>query len=390
MGSNGESTATQFVKGMAQTLGDRIRDELQQREASGLQRHLSLNSLIDFTSNDYLGLARSRELFDIITKAVEAINDNLNGATGSRLLSGNSELAENVERQLATVFQGESALLFNSGYTANLGVLSALPSRNDTIIYDEHAHASIKDGARLSLARRLSFRHNDLEDLDNKIQRSSGHVFVVVESIYSMDGDRCPLADLIGVTERHGATLVVDEAHSTGVEGAAGGGMAVSHGVANRIGVRIYTFGKAMGCHGACVVASPGIRQYLINTSRPFIYTTALPPHALMTISCAFTYVARHPELATTLASKISQFSNAMSPNKSFVSSGTAIQRVVVPGNEEVIRAAVTLRGKGFDVRPIRRPTVAAGTERIRICLHAFNQSSEIDALAHELNKAEY
>src|SRR5690348_16366783 len=182
---------------MAQTLIDRLRGELLQRETAGLQRHLLLQSLIDFTSNDDLGLARSRELFNMIVCEGEGLAGNLNGATGSRLLSGNSALAEKVEHQLATVFQGESALLFNSGYAANLGVLSALPTRNDTIVYDEHAHSSIKDGARLGLPRRLSFRHNDLGDLESKLQRAAGHVFVVVESIYSMDGDRCPLIELV-------------------------------------------------------------------------------------------------------------------------------------------------------------------------------------------------
>jgi 8-amino-7-oxononanoate synthase len=375
---------------MAKTLIDRLRDELQERETAGLQRHLLLNSLIDFTSNDYLGLARSRELFNMIVREGEGLADIFNGATGSRLLSGNSALAEKVEHQLAAVFQGESALLFNSGYAANLGLLSALPTRNDTILYDEHAHASIKDGARLSLARRLSFRHNDLEDLERKLQRAAGHVFVVVESIYSMDGDRCPLIELVELTGRYDTTLILDEAHSTGVEGMHGGGMAVSAGIAARIGVRIHTFGKAMGCHGACVIASPVVRQYLVNASRPFIYTTALPPHALLTISCAFRYLQHHPELSLALANNIHKFSNAMAVNKAFVSSGTAIQRVLIPGNDQVNRAAASLRGKGFDVRPIRKPTVAAGTERIRICLHAFNRASDIEALAHELNKVEY
>src|SRR6187431_2577387 len=159
---------------MAETLLDRLQKELTQRESAGLQRHLTLDTLIDFTSNDYLGLARSRALFEMIAAKSLALHDNLNGATGSRLLSGNSALAEEVEHQLATVFDGDTALLFNSGYAANLGVLSSLPRRNDTIIYDELAHASIKDGARLSLARRLSFRHNDLQDLEDKLHRVSG------------------------------------------------------------------------------------------------------------------------------------------------------------------------------------------------------------------------
>jgi 8-amino-7-oxononanoate synthase len=229
---------------MAETLLDRLQTELAQRESAGLRRHLTLDALIDFTSNDYLGLARSRELFEIITTKSRALHDKLNGATGSRLLSGNSALAEEVEHQLAAVFQGDTALLFNSGYAANLGVLSALPRRNDTIIYDELAHASIKDGARLSLARRLSFRHNDLQDLENKLHRASGHCFIVVESIYSMDGDRCPLVELIEIAERNGATVILDEAHSTGIDGTSGGGMALSLGVADRLAFASTRLGK--------------------------------------------------------------------------------------------------------------------------------------------------
>lgn len=375
---------------MTQSLFNRLHDELMQRHQAGLQRHLSLDKLIDFTSNDYLGLARSRELFDQIAHESLKLQDNLNGATGSRLLSGNSALAEKVEHQLAATFHAEATLLFNSGYAANLGVLSALPTRNDTIIYDEYAHASIKDGARLSLARKLSFRHNDLEDLEQKLKHATGHPFIVVESIYSMDGDRCPLVDLVALAERMDATIVLDEAHTTGVEGIGGGGMALSLGVAERVGVRIFTFGKAMGCHGACVAGPKVLRDYLINASRPFIYTTALPPHALITISCAFNYLQSHPGLSRELQSNIKQFSDAMSIIPTFASTDTAIQRVIIPGNDQVNRVATNLRGKGFDIRPIRKPTVSAGAERIRICLHTFNSAEEITMLAHEINKAEY
>jgi 8-amino-7-oxononanoate synthase len=205
-----------------------------------------------------------------------------------------------------------------------------------------------------------------------------------------MDGDRCPLVELVALVERYDATIVLDEAHSTGVEGTNGAGLATSLGLSGRIGVRVYTFGKAMGCHGACVVGSELIRQFLINTSRPFIYTTALPPHALLTISSAFIHLQRHPELNNQLKINIQHFADAMSINPTFVSSGTAIQRVIIPGNESVIRAATDLRGKGFDVRPIRRPTVPPGAERIRICLHAFNTADDITALAKEINKAQY
>jgi len=373
---------------MVESLTGRLREEIVRRQQAGLLRQLTHGDLIDFTSNDYLGLARSEELWNLISQRSEELGVHFNGATGSRLLSGNSALAEQVEHDLAHIFQGETALLFNSGYAANLGVLSALPLRNDTILYDELSHASIKDGARLSLAKKFSFRHNDLNDLEAKLRRSEGHCFVVVESIYSMDGDRCPLRELTALAATYDATLVLDEAHSTGVDGVRGEGMAVAMGLSDRVGVRIYTFGKAMGCHGACVVGPAALKDYLVNTSRPFIYTTALPPHALLTISGAFTFLQKHPELAEQLHANVSLFAGTMMKSSvPHAFSDSAIQRVNFPGNDNVNAAARYLQDKGFDVRSIRKPTVPEGAERLRICLHAFNKAEEITALAEEIIK---
>lgn len=372
---------------MSNNLLDRLQHELDQRRAQGLERRLSLEKLIDFTSNDYLGLARSHELHRLISSRAGELQNTLNGSTGSRLLSGNSALAEQLELQLAEFFRGESALLFNSGYAANLGVLSSLPGRNDTILYDELVHASIKDGARLSIARKISFKHNNLDDLEGKLRRAEGHRFIVVESIYSMDGDRSPLKDLALLAERFDATIILDEAHSTGVDGVRGEGMAIDLDLADKVDIRIYTFGKAMGCHGAVVVGSRLLKEYLVNTSRPLIYTTALPPHTLLTISCAFTFLESQPQLAKQLRQNIAQFAQALPQHAQATNSSTAIQRILVPGNETVDKAAAYLRGKGFDVRPIRKPTVPEGSERIRVCLHAYNTRDEIAALADEINK---
>lgn len=372
---------------MSNKLTGRLQQDLDRRRALGLERRLQLDNLIDFTSNDYLGLARSIELHELISSRASELRGPLNGATGSRLLSGNSALAEQVEHQLAELFRGESALLFNSGYAANLGVLSSIPGRNDTILYDELAHASIKDGARLSVARKVSFKHNNLDDLEVKLRRTEGQRFIVVESIYSMDGDRCPLQELTTLAERFDATIILDEAHSTGVDGVRGEGMALNLGLADKVGIRIYTFGKAMGCHGAVVVGSTVLKDYLVNTSRPLIYTTALPPHAMVSISCAFTFLQSRPLLAKQLQQNIAQFAEALSQHAQFTNSTTAIQRILIPGNENVNNAAAHLRGKGFDVRPIRKPTVPEGSERIRVCLHAYNTSEEIAALADEINK---
>jgi 8-amino-7-oxononanoate synthase len=181
------------------------------------------------------------------------LDDAASGSTGSRLLSGNSELAMKLEAKLAATFRSQATLLFNSGYAANLAVLSSIPQKDDTIIYDELSHASIKDGARLSLAKKYSFRHNDMSDLERKISRSTGRVYVVVESVYSMDGDSCPLRELTQLSKKLGFTIILDEAHTTGVSGPRGSGVSVEFDLHDQIDIRIYTFGKAMGACGACV-----------------------------------------------------------------------------------------------------------------------------------------
>jgi len=364
-----------------------LKKRLDNRAEMGLLRTLRYNdpSLIDFTSNDYLGLARSTSLAERIHERSGPSSPN--GATGSRLLSGNSPQHEAVEKKLAHLFKSESALLFGSGYNANLAVLSALPQRGDTILYDELSHASLKDGARLSLAKRLNFKHNDLHDLESKLKHAQGQAFIVVESIYSMDGDQCPLAELVTLAEKHNAIVVLDEAHSTGVVGLEGSGLAVSLGLEDRIGVRVYTFGKAMGLHGACVAGSKILMNYIVNFSRPFIYTTAMPFQQLTAIDCAFDYLSENIHLQDTLREKISLYVSAVEGLSHRTISHSAIQTLIVPGNENIRRVAGQLQGKGYDVRPILSPTVPAGTERLRICLHTYNTREQIFELTEELKK---
>jgi 8-amino-7-oxononanoate synthase len=371
------------------TLDDWFEKKLDDRMSSGLFRKLSApEGLIDFTSNDYLGLARSQKLFDRIKERTPSIHAK-NGATGSRLLSGNSLYTEEVEGRLAATFQGHSALIFNSGYTANLAVLSSIPQRNDTIIYDELAHTCIKDGARLSLAKYYSFKHNDLNDLESKISRAEGKIFIAIESIYSMDGDQCPLRDIVAIAERYNASIVLDEAHSTGVIGDAGSGLAVSKNLQNKIAIRVYTFGKAMGIHGACVVGSKPLINYLINFSRPFIYTTALAPHSIVAIDCAFEFIRANNSLQKILRDRVDFFLSETRSISNRTKSESAIQTIIIPGNEQIRKAAAILHQDGFDVRPILSPTVAAGAERLRICLHTFNTEKEIKDLATALTKLE-
>jgi 8-amino-7-oxononanoate synthase len=364
-----------------------LQDMLQKKIDNNSYRQLkTARELIDFSSNDYLGLANSKELFDKIHSEIKKIKPPYNGATGSRLLSGNSELAEVIESKLAKIFRSQKTLLFNSGYTANLAVLSSLPQRGDTIIYDELAHACIKDGARLSLASRFSFKHNDLTDLEEKIKRAKGNIFIAVESIYSMDGDESPLEELIMLAEKYNATIILDEAHSTGSYGENGSGLAVQKKLENKIAVRVYTFGKSMGVHGACVAGSETLISYLINFARPFIYTTAMAPHGLIAIECAFNFLYQNIERQKTLQSKIGLFLDSIKKiDLKRVESCSAIQNVIITGNVEVKKLASYLQENKFDCRPILSPTVKEGTERIRICLHSFNSDEEIHSLTSAL-----
>jgi 8-amino-7-oxononanoate synthase len=368
-------------------LDDHLNKRLQARKENGLYRTLHLpSSQIDFSSNDYLGLARSGELHQRILNTIHELALPLNGSTGSRLLTGNSDYVCQVEKKLARIFQSERALLFNSGYTANVGVLSTLPQKGDTILYDELAHASIKDGARLSLATKFSFKHNDLNDLERKIKKSTGKIYIAVESIYSMDGDECPLPELVDLQIKHHATIILDEAHSTGVMGKDGGGLAVSQSLHNKIPVRIYTFGKAMGCHGACVAGSEVLINYLVNFSRPFIYTTALSPHSIASIDCAFEFLRDHPTLQQQLEGNIDLYRQASKNLYQHHESKSAIQTLVIPGNTNIRSAANQLQQAGLDVRPILSPTVPVGSERLRICLHAYNTPQEITTLTEALH----
>ncbi|MDH4092599.1 MAG: 8-amino-7-oxononanoate synthase [Cyclobacteriaceae bacterium] len=363
-----------------------LEKKLHERASSGLLRTLvTKKGLIDFTSNDYLGLASSATLFRQISDKIYQLGLHENGSGGSRLLSGNSAYTEEVEEKLAVIFKAESALIFNSGYAANLAVLSSLPQRSDTIIYDELAHASIIDGARLSLAKRVHFKHNDLADLESKIKRASGNIFIAVESVYSMDGDACPLTELVALSEKYNGTIVLDEAHSTGAYGSQGSGIAVTLGLEEKIDVRIYTFGKAMGIHGACVAGSKLLQHYLINFARPFIYTTALPSHSIAAIDCAFDYLHQNMQLQVLLHQKIKAYAETAPGLPNRTASLSAIQTIVLPGNENAKFVAHALQAEGFDVRAILSPTVAPGSERLRICLHTFNTEEEIHSLTTKL-----
>ena len=387
--------------------------EMQRRIVSGGIRELRLphasdgSVLKDFSSNDYLGLARSDALAQDVRRRLAAVEGSRReaglpfiGSSGSRLLAGHCGLCEEVEGRLAAALRRPRALIFNSGYDLNLSLLGALPQRGDAVVYDELAHNSMIMGMRMGRGGaqdRLSFRHNDVAHLRDQLRSARDRVgddaavFVAVESVYSMDGDIAPLGDILGAAEESGAVVIVDEAHATGVYGRAGGGVVVAEGLEGHgaLLASVHTFGKALGAHGACVATAGWLGDYLVNCARPFIYSTAPALHTLvaMDAAMAFQATAAGDARRAALFCKIMRFREGLAdlPDAALLPSESPIQAVLFPGNERCVRAAESLRARGFDCRPIRAPTVPAGEERIRVILHAHNADEDIDGLVAEL-----
>ncbi|MES2836558.1 MAG: pyridoxal phosphate-dependent aminotransferase family protein [Bacteroidota bacterium] len=349
-------------------------------EENSLRSLRTETNLIDFASNDYLGFAKSIFISDQANQllTIRRLQNN-NGATGSRLLSGNSAFTEEIEKQIAKTHLFESALLFNSGYDANVGIFSSIPQRNDTIIYDELIHASVRDGMRLSFAKSYSFLHNNVQSLEEELKKASGTIFVAVESVYSMDGDIAPLIEIAALCEKYKANLIVDEAHAIGVFEY---GLVNKYQLEEKVFLNLYTYGKAMGSHGAAVCCSNLTRQFLVNFARSFIYTTALPAHSVAVITSAYEQLKNSETEIEKLHQNISYFQTLAQQNKlNVLKSTSTIQSIIIPGVENVKKVSEKLIAEGFDVRPILSPTVKKGTERLRICLHSYNTKNEIENL---------
>jgi len=339
---------------------------------------------IDFCSNDYLGFARSETLKQSINHLLDTFPHYPNGAKGSRLLNGNTSFVEETEVFIANFHHAPSGLIFNSGYDANLGLLSCIPQRGDTIITDEYIHASLIDGCRLSHANRYKFLHNCTEDLEQKLKQAKGNIFVVVESVYSMDGDCAPLNQILSICKKYGANLIVDEAHAVGIFGHNGEGLVQQLGLQDDVFARVVTFGKALGTHGAIVLGSHSLRNYLINFARSFIYTTAAPIHAIASIKCAYQLLTKTDH--TAIHQKIKRYNELMNENKmNAINSISCIQGIVFSSNEAAKTGALYLQNRGFDVRAILSPTIPKGKERLRICLHTYNTDDEILNLINQL-----
>ena len=370
----------QFPKALTSKLEQRI-------ENNSLRKLALLNNRIDFASNDYIGFAKSETIFNETHSYLIENSILQNGATGSRLLSGNHKIYQEAENHIAKFHQVESALIFNSGYDANVGFFSTVPQKGDLILFDELSHASIRDGIQLSNAKSYKFKHNDFEDLERLIQNQRPKtqepttIFIVTESVFSMDGD-CPnLEELVKLSEEYNCHLVIDEAHALGVFGEYGKGVIQMLRLQDAVFARIVTFGKGLGCHGAAILGSQKLTDYLVNFARSFIYTTGLSPHSVATILVAYQHLETEKQALENLRENSIHFNqekNLLGLKPIFVRSKSAIQSAIIPGNENVKNIANQLQEKGFDVKAILYPTVPEGQERLRFCLHSFNSKEEI------------
>ena len=313
------------------------------------------------------------------------------GATGSRLISGNHAALEALEGQLAEFHRAEAALAFSSGFAANLGLLASLGGVVDTLFCDRLLHASAIDGCRLSGAGRVIFAHNDMGELEDGLDRlkPGEAAAVVVESLYSMEGDFAPLEKVVALADARGAGVVVDEAHANGLMGPDGRGAAVAAGLEDRVLARVVTFGKALGLSGGAVLCSAALRDYLVNFARPFVFSTGPSPLWALWVQEAYDLLPDLDDLRERLRANVAYFrKRAAESSWNWLPSESWIQCLMVPGAAEVRRVGEALQERGLAALPIRAPTVPEGRERIRVCLHAHNTREEIDLLFRAVGEA--
>ena len=330
-------------------LPKKLQKKLEERQQNMSLRTLPVSKqLIDFSSNDYLGFSGNASIFNATHQYLVDRSFFKNGATGSRLLSGNHYLYDELESKLALFHQSKAAIVYNSGYDANIGFFSAVPQRGDLVFYDEFIHASIRDGIAMSNAKAYKFKHNSIADLENLVERHSATIkdkeatiYVVTESVFSMDGDSPHLKEMALFCKEHKLFFVVDEAHAVGVFGDYGEGLVQQQKLTDLVFARILTFGKALGCHGAAILGSTDLKTFLINFSRSFIYTTALAPHSVATILQSYYFLeSKEGKMQQQLLENaVGLFKNEVDKynlKEYFIPSNSAIQCCLVFGNAKV------------------------------------------------------
>jgi 8-amino-7-oxononanoate synthase len=390
---------TEFHRAFQRDLQDGLRD-LEKRDqrrslvetgvSGGASSHATPRASVNLCSNDYLGLSESEELRAAVIEAVHTAPRV--GGTGSRLLSGHLRAWDRLEQEFADFAGTESALYFGSGYAANVGLFTSILRKDDIVFSDELNHASLIDGMRLSGARKVIYRHLDLDDLETALRNaapptSRGRKFVVTETVFSMDGDIANIAELSNLCARHGAGLILDEAHAIGVHGLNGRGIAAAAQLTGEVIAMTHTCGKALASAGAFVCGRATLRDHLINHARTFIFSTAMPPYMAGQIRAALRIAQKMDSArAELLANARRLTAEFRAQGYDTAASASQIIPIIVGANDEAISAAEFLQAEGFSVRAIRPPTVPQNRARLRLSLTAAVPAAELDRLANCLS----
>lgn len=353
----------------------------------GIILNVDGRELINFCSNDYLGLASHPELAAAFKSGVDRYGV---GSGSAHLICGHSAAHHALEEELAAFTGRDRALLFSTGYMANLGVISALLGRNDTVLEDRLNHASLLDGGLLSRARFQRYRHADVEDLQAKLANRSGKTMIVSDGVFSMDGDLAPLPTMAELAESHQAGLLIDDAHGFGVLGNSGGGVVEHFGLSqNDVPILIGTLGKAFGTFGAFVAGSDDLIEMLIQKARTYVFTTALPAAVAEATRASLRLLQAESWRRDQLQILIARFrSGAEQQGLRLMDSMTAIQPILIGDSGQAVAASQRLLEQGFWVSAIRPPTVPAGSARLRITFSANHSERQVDALLEALGKA--
>ncbi|SFC48885.1 aminotransferase class I/II-fold pyridoxal phosphate-dependent enzyme [Flavobacterium phragmitis] len=365
-------------------LPENLNHKLENCKRSNTFRKLPVfNNLVDFSSDDYIGFSKAEIIFRQVHAYLVENEIFQNGATGSRLISGNHLLYQITEDFIADFHNAEMALIVNSDYDANVGFFEALMQENDVVLYDELCHALIRDGIEMSKAKSFKFIHNDIEDLEQLILGfPNSNVYIIVESVFSLDGDSPNLEELIMLSEKYNCYFIVDESYAMGVFGEKGEGLIQYLQLHNNVFARIISFGKGLGCYGSVILGSLELKEYLVNFSENLMESTALSPHSVATILMAYQQLKIENEAIKKLRENVvffNQQKNLLGLKPMFVHSKSAIHTAIVPDCENLKQLSEELQNKGYDVQSILPPLVPEGQERLRLCLHSYNSQEEIN-----------